>query len=134
MADRQGKELLAPAAAEGMDIGPANPAALDLDVDVIVAERLGIELVLVNSSHVSGPLTWKPVNLSGYGIFGAEQEQIDLDSSVDEGRKKEEKSPASTGWRISCARKYARQLFLLPHSRFIAGQGGGGGRGPDGKP
>jgi hypothetical protein len=45
--DSQGIVLLAPTAADGVKIAGANTAALNLDVDIVVAERLRLELVLV---------------------------------------------------------------------------------------
>lgn len=36
-----------PATSDGVDVRAANTTALDLDVDVMVLERLGLELVLV---------------------------------------------------------------------------------------
>lgn len=36
-----------PAAGDGVNVGPAHAAALNLDVDVVIAKRLGLELVTV---------------------------------------------------------------------------------------
>ena len=45
--DGKGKVLLAPSSADGVDVAAADTAALDLDVDVVVTEGLGLEFVLV---------------------------------------------------------------------------------------
>lgn len=38
---------VAPAAGDGVDVRPADAAALDLDVDIVILKRLGLELVAV---------------------------------------------------------------------------------------
>jgi hypothetical protein len=45
----EGKRDLAPTASDAVDIGAANTAALDLDVDVVVFEGLRLELLVVRS-------------------------------------------------------------------------------------
>jgi outer membrane protein W len=47
VANGEGEVLLAPSSGDGVDITAADTAALNLDIDVVVAERLGLELVLV---------------------------------------------------------------------------------------
>ena len=47
VADAQRTLELAPAAGDGMHIGPADAAALDLYVDIVIPKRLGLELVAV---------------------------------------------------------------------------------------
>lgn len=47
MSNRQGKLLLSPTAIDGMNITSANTTSFNLDVDVVVAERLWLELVLM---------------------------------------------------------------------------------------
>ena len=54
MTDSQWPELLAPAARKSVDITAADAAALNLDINIVVAERLGLELVLVEL----GPAVW----------------------------------------------------------------------------
>ena len=44
VADGQREVLVAPAAADGVHIGAADPAGLDLDLDIIVFEWLGRDL------------------------------------------------------------------------------------------
>ena len=43
----QGKLLLSPTAVDGVNITSADTASFNLDVDIVVAERLRLELVLV---------------------------------------------------------------------------------------
>ena len=47
VADAERALEFTPAAGDGVDVGAANAAALDLDIDVVVLERLGLELGLV---------------------------------------------------------------------------------------
>ena len=49
MADSKGEVGLAPTTIDGVDVTAANTAALNLDLDIEVAEGLRIELVLVES-------------------------------------------------------------------------------------
>ena len=49
MTNAEGKRDLAPATSDAVDIGAADTAALDLDVDVVVFEGLGLELVVVRN-------------------------------------------------------------------------------------
>jgi hypothetical protein len=44
VADAEGEALAAPAAADGVDIGAADAAGLDLDLDIVVLEGLGRDL------------------------------------------------------------------------------------------
>lgn len=44
MAGNDGVVLVAPAARHGVEVGAADAAACDLDIDVVVAKRLGLEL------------------------------------------------------------------------------------------
>jgi hypothetical protein len=45
--DGKGEVLLAPSSGDGVDITAADTATLNLHIDVVVTERLGLELVLV---------------------------------------------------------------------------------------
>lgn len=47
MADRERELLRAPTAGDGVDVAGAHTAALDLDLHVVVTERLRVEFVLV---------------------------------------------------------------------------------------
>ena len=47
MSNSKRELLLAPTAADGVDIATADTTALDLDIDVVVTEGLGLEFVLV---------------------------------------------------------------------------------------
>jgi hypothetical protein len=47
MADGEREMLLSPASTDGVNITSAYTTALNLDVDVVVAKWLGLELVLV---------------------------------------------------------------------------------------
>lgn len=47
MADGEGVWLSTPVTLDGVNITGANTAALDLDIDIIVSERLGVELLLL---------------------------------------------------------------------------------------
>ena len=61
----QRKVLLAPPAADGVDITAADTAGLDLDVHVVVAERLWLELVLVELCPSLGSVDLKAGKLVG---------------------------------------------------------------------
>ena len=65
MSDGQRVLLLAPAAIERVDVAAADTAALDLDVDIIVAKRLGLELVLVEFEPGVGPVDLEASELVG---------------------------------------------------------------------
>lgn len=76
MADGKGEVLLAPTSGDGVHVAAADTAALDLDIDVVVAERLGLELVLVELKPrvgpvdlVAGELLWVR-HLGGWSIEG----------------------------------------------------------------
>lgn len=56
VADGEGELLLAPAARDGVHVARAHAAALDLDFDVVVPERLGVELVLLEGRPGRGGL------------------------------------------------------------------------------
>ncbi len=47
MAYTEGKVLFSPSTADGMDITGADPASLNLDIDIIITEWLGLEFILV---------------------------------------------------------------------------------------
>jgi hypothetical protein len=59
--------LLAPASADGVDVTAADTAALDLDIDIVVTERLGLELVLVEFEPGLGPINLESGELLGVG-------------------------------------------------------------------
>ena len=65
MSNSKRKLLLAPTAAEGVDITSTHTTALDLDVDVVVTEGLGLEFVLVELSPGLGA-----VDLEAGKLFG----------------------------------------------------------------
>lgn len=44
VADADGRGRVAPAARDGVHVGAADAAALDLDVDIVVTKLLGLEL------------------------------------------------------------------------------------------
>jgi hypothetical protein len=47
MANSQGEGLVTPSTRDGVNITTADTAALDLDLNIVVSERLHIELLLV---------------------------------------------------------------------------------------
>jgi type IV secretory pathway TrbD component len=47
VSNSQREMLLAPASADCVDIAGAHAAALDFDVNIVIAKRLGLELILV---------------------------------------------------------------------------------------
>ena len=47
VADADGQWYLAPAAIDAVDVGATDTAALDLDVDIMVTELLGFELLFL---------------------------------------------------------------------------------------
>lgn len=55
VADTQGALIVAPAACDGVDVRAAHAAGLDLDVDVLVPERLGRQLLLFKLVPSFGP-------------------------------------------------------------------------------
>lgn len=65
MPNGQREVLLSPAAANGVDIAPAYTTALDLDINIVVAERLWLELVLVEFEPGLGPVDLETSELLG---------------------------------------------------------------------
>jgi hypothetical protein len=70
MADTERAFIITPAARYSMDIRATHAARLDLYVNVIVPERLGSQLFLLELIPCLGPATQKPSKMSGYPIFG----------------------------------------------------------------
>ena len=60
--------LLAPTATDCVDIATADTAALDLDIDVVVTKRLGLELVLVELGPGLGAVDLEAGELFGDGV------------------------------------------------------------------
>ena len=77
VADSKGEFLFTPAAVDGVDIAAADTAGLDLDVDVVVAKRLGLELVLVKFGPGLGS-----VDLEAGKLFGVRHCSVERDVSL----------------------------------------------------
>ena len=65
MANGQGKMLLAPATIDSVNIAATDAAGLDLNVDIKVAKRLGLELVFVELGPGLGALDLEAGELFG---------------------------------------------------------------------
>jgi hypothetical protein len=65
VADSQGVGLRTPVTTDGVDIAGADTAALDLDVNVVVAEGLGVELLLVELLPGLGAVDLEAAELLG---------------------------------------------------------------------
>ena len=73
MSDSQGELLLAPAAADGVEIAAADATGLDLDVDVVVAKGFGVKLILVKLVPCLGPIDLEARELVGIRHGGGKE-------------------------------------------------------------
>jgi hypothetical protein len=70
--DSEGEVLLAPSSGDGVHIATADTAALNLDIDVVVAKRLGLELVLVEFEPCVRTIDLEAGELLGIRHLGGE--------------------------------------------------------------